>query len=380
MIRFIAGCIAAIVVLGGGYAFVTRPAAQEEPVHQDSRAIAAPTQTKTSASQSSAQPHTQTTAVQSDAGSGVSKASATTDDAPGYSQQQLLALAGPQSASVVLGDDRYTTSSAKKGYVYLCNEHKDNPGSMVNGPWIHGASWTPSEKIAIQGSVSWPNASFSNTVSGSTRSIVGNGLPVGHTTGSFPVSASDPAAQYDKNPNTISAQSLRQSLPANPVFSETPYCMGGEVGVMITGIPLFNAFDAGLRDAPAHELQDSCSGHPQGSGQYHYHSMSACFKDTSVSTVLGYALDGFPITGPKVADGKYLSTDDLDICHGIVSDVNIDGVVQRTYHYVLTNDFPYSAGCFRAKPVSYMVIQGSGPQQGGQPSGMMPGGYPPPRY
>jgi hypothetical protein len=126
--------------------------------------------------------------------------------------------------------------------------------------------------------------------------------------------------------------------------------MGGEVGIMLSGVPLFNAFDAGLRDAPAHELQDSCDGHPQGSGQYHYHSLSSCFTDTKITTVLGYALDGFPITGPYVTDTTYLTTADLDVCHGITSEIVVDGTKKTTYHYVMTKDFPYSVSCFRAKP------------------------------
>ncbi len=318
------------------------------------------------------------------------------------SQKQLLALADNmyQDGAVPLGDYKYSTTVAKKGSVFLCNARKDNPGSSVNGPWIDGRTWNYKEKIAISGAVSWPTAKFTNTVSGSTRTLVTNALPISHTTGVFPVAKSDPAAMYDPNPNTISAQSITQKVPSNPVYSETPYCMGGEVGIMLTGVPLFNAFDAGLRDAPAHELQDSCDGHPQGSGEYHYHGISSCMKNEGVDTVLGYAYDGFPITGAKVAEGKYLTTDDLDECHGITSDVIIDGKKKSTYHYVMTVDFPYSASCFRAKPVTtgpsggamqqgakqnQTGVQGStvvptntpGQQPGVQGQGMQQGGTPP---
>lgn len=282
------------------------------------------------------------------------------------SQAKLLTLADTmyQDGMVPLGDYKYSTKVAKKGSVFLCNERRDNPGSSVNGPWMQGNAWNYKEKISISGSVSWPNARFTNTVSGTTRTLSGNALPLSHTTGTFPVSRNDPAAAYDPNPNTISAQSITQKLPINPVYSETPYCMGGEVGIMLSGVPLFNAFDAGLRDAPAHELQDSCDGHPQGSGEYHYHGLSRCIKDTAVETVIGYAYDGFPITGAKVAAGKYLTTDDLDECHGITSDVIIDGKKKSSYHYVMTVDFPYSASCFRAKPVT--TGPSGSPQQGAQ--------------
>lgn len=283
-----------------------------------------------------------------------SPAQDTSVDTEADSQDALLALASDDpyaDGELPLGDYQYSTEAPAVGSIYLCHEHKDNPGSMVNGPWMHGDTWNIHEKISVSGSIEWTNAHFSNLVEGVNRILEGNGLPTTHSTGIFPVAREDEAGKYDPNPNTISEQSTFETLPANPVYSETPYCMGGEVGIMLTGVALFNGFDAGLRDATAHELQDSCQGHPQGDGQYHYHSLSSCFEDVSVSTVLGYALDGFPITGPEVAPGKTLTTQDLDVCHGLISDVEIDGTLKTTYHYVMTEDFPYSASCFRGEPV-----------------------------
>src|SRR5579884_453965 len=258
-----------------------------------------------------------------------------------------------------LGDYKYTTDTPKKGYIYLCNALQDarGGGSQVNGPWIHGNTWNINEKLSVQGKVNWPNAQFSNTVSGSNRTLAGNDLPVGVTTGTFPIQSTDPAHQYDQNPNSIDAQNFSDILPTNPTYSDTPFCMGGEVGVMLDGVALFNGFDAGLRDAAAHEVQDSCQGHPQQFGEYHYHSLSSCINDTSVSSVIGFALDGFPITGPNVSAGKYLTTDDLDECHGITSQINLDGKQVTMYHYIMTEDFPYSVSCFRGKPASMQVIK-----------------------
>lgn len=119
---------------------------------------------------------------------------------------------------------------------------------------------------------------------------------------------------------------------------------------MLNGVELFNGFDAGLRDAGAWEVQDGCQGHPERTGAYHYHTLSSCIADVSVHTVIGFALDGYPITGPKVGTGNALTTDDLDVCHGLVGSVNLDGKTVGTYHYVMTQDFPYSASCFRSTP------------------------------
>ena len=145
---------------------------------------------------------------------------------------------------------------------------------------------------------------------------------------------------------------------------------------MLSGVPLFNGFDAGMRDAAAHEVQDACQGHPQEQGEYHYHSLSSCFTDTSVHTVLGYALDGFPITGPLVADGKYLTTEDLDECHGITSTIVEDGVETTAYHYVMTQDFPYSVSCFKGTPIKSTPSVGTGSTN--QTTSSQPNGGTPP--
>jgi hypothetical protein len=269
-----------------------------------------------------------------------------------YTDDELFSMAGNPYASgeVPLGDGKYVTSSPKVGYVYLCNAHKDDFGSDKNGPWIHGTTWNFLSKLTVSGAVSWSAAKFSNIITGAVRTLTGNDLPINHTTGTFPIASSDAVAAYDRNPNSISSQALKDEVPADPTYSETPYCMGGEAGVMLSGVALFDALDAPLRDAPAHEAQDSCGGHPQESGEYHYHSLSPCFKDIGEKTVLGYALDGFPITGPEVAKNKYLTTDDLDVCHGLTSEIVVDGKKKISYHYVMTQDYPYSVSCFRGKP------------------------------
>lgn len=291
---------------------------------------------------------------------------------------------GDKYASGVLpvGDEKFVTDGAKKGYVYMCSDNfvPDNQaGAQTRGPWFIGTTqWNINKKYSVQGSVKWQQ-SITNTISGDKRVITTNDLP-DHVTGTFPVSSSDHAYAYDRNPNSIKSQSLTYNLSANPSYSSTPKCMGGEVGVLLTGVALFNAFDAGGRDAGAWEIQDGCQGHPQGSGIYHYHTLSSCIKDVGVGTVLGFALDGYPITGPKVGDKNYLTTDDLDDCHGIVSDITLDGKKVKMYHYVMTQDFPYSASCFRATAIQSPAQHTGGSQQqtGQQPSQSSSGGTMPP--
>lgn len=265
-----------------------------------------------------------------------------------------------------VGDDHYVTDKPKAGYIYACNGYAQNiktdpGGAETRGPWFtnNNTQYDINKKAQVQGSVTW-KASFTNTVNGQTRTIVTNDLP-NHTTGTFPVAATDPAYQYDRNPNTITQQAFTFALSARPTYSSTPQCMGGTVGVVLTGVVLNNGFDAGGRDAGAWEVQDSCAGHPQNKDEYHYHTLSSCIKNANVTTVLGYALDGFPITGPKVGENNLLTTSDLDECHGITSTYTLDGKSVTGYHYVMTQDFPYSISCFRATPINPPGMQDTPP-------------------
>ena len=265
-----------------------------------------------------------------------------------------------------VGDEHWSTSAAAVGTVYLCQDNfvpDEQAGAQSRGPWfVNGnTEWDLNLKSTIQGSVNW-DAELTMEISGNQRLIATNDLPTHHT-GQFPVSNSDPARFFDANPNTIAAQELAYALTAAPTPGD-PGCMGGESGVMLTGVALFNGFDAGGRDAGAWEVQDDCDGHPQGSGEYHYHSLSRCIDDVSVNTVIGFALDGFPITGPVVDSGSVLTTSDLDECHGIVSEIELDGALVQSYHYVMTQDFPYSVSCFRGTPAQAPRADGG---QGGPP-------------
>jgi YHYH protein len=218
-------------------------------------------------------------------------------------------------------------------------------GGGANGPtpWIHGSTWDSTAKPAVQGSVHWPAASISVTASGASRIIRTNSLPVGAATGTFPISPSDPAYRYDRNPNSIRAVPTTFTLPLSPRPAATPSCLPfGPIGVATNGVEIFNALDAEKRDAVAHEEQDACGGHPGPSGAYHYHAISSCIATSGSSTLVGYALDGF---GIYVERG--VTNADLDACHGRTSTVLWNGKQTRIYHYDATAEYPYTLGCFR---------------------------------
>lgn len=287
---------------------------------------------------------------------------------------------GVDQTRLPLGDDSTTTSGPRKGWLYECRVQSGGGGSQVNGPWIDAASgtWDRMKKLSVRGSVSWSQARYTVSLEGGSRVIRTSSLPVGGVTGVFPISSSDPAYAYDRNPNTISAQDLSFSLPASPSAASSPVCLGGAIGVLVNGVALFNAVDGENRDAVAHEVQDSCGGHPERTGEYHVHDVATCLPGGGVrsANVVGWAFDGYPITGSKdPATGRTLTTEDLDECHGTTSTITVDGKKVRTYHYVATTTFPYTLGCFHGTPA---VQQGStGPATTGQPAGQPPAGGPP---
>jgi hypothetical protein len=250
-----------------------------------------------------------------------------------------------------IGDQKYSLSTAQVGSIFACVAGRGTP-PVSSAPWLSATTWNMLAKTVVGGSVSWPGF-ISIATGGATRTIVSNGVPVAPiTTGVFPIAASDPAYQYDGNPNSIAERSISHSLPANPTVASAPSCLGmGPIGITVTGVAIYNAFDAADGDALAREEQDACHGHPDQSSTYHYHGMiQTCVPDTGSATqnssLLGYALDGFGIYGAWYS-GKILTTGDLDSCHGITSPVVWNGRLTSIYHYVSTYDFPYTLGCYR---------------------------------
>jgi YHYH protein len=255
------------------------------------------------------------------------------------------------SAAIPLGDGHVSTSP-RVGYVDSCQTHFPTVGGAEKaGPWINTAkkTWNANTKIHVRGSVRWPSASYKVTISGNRRIVKTNGLPINHTTGTFPIASSDPAYAYDKNPNTIKATSVTWSLPKNPTKASTRSCTAmGAIGVLNDGELLFNALDGEGRDAVAHELLGSCDDHPMMSGTLHHHDVPSCIvsKAKGRSTLVGYAVDGFGIYVERDAKGQLLTNRDLDACHGRVSNVLWNGKTRNIFHYDATIEYPYTIGCF----------------------------------
>ena len=278
-----------------------------------------------------------------------------------------------------LGDGKLS-QSPQVGWIWACHIDPQAGGAQRDGPWINKAKGTYdlTAKAVVPGQVTWPSQ-FKLVTQQDQRIFVSNDLP-SHATGTFPVPRESEAYRYDRNPNSISTQTMQVALPLWPTLASQPSCVPGAIGFLLSGAVLFNALDAPGRDAVAHETQDACQGHPQESGVYHYHSLSHCLPDQREpdghSSLVGYLLDGFGLYGPYGENGQALSSKDLDECHGHTHMITWEGKRVMMYHYHATPDFPYTAGCMRGryKQADVDTISGPHPQAGAQRRGQPPGG------
>lgn len=237
-------------------------------------------------------------------------------------------------------------------------------------------------KVFVEGMVRW-HSELRITLRRARRIFRGNGLP-STPTGIFPVRKGTAAYSYYKGAPAvgykdaaaipIGAWNLSVSIPRYPKIARKPSCLGPRIttGISVSGatyhVELAGYNQKSLIDpkSPVGDPNavfplDRCYGHPYET-QYHYHGPSwACFSmipslrkalddPHRQSPLLGYAIDGFGIYGPRGPGGRMLTNKDLDECHGTVGKVWWDGHYVRMYHYVLTAQFPYSLGCFRGTP------------------------------
>ena len=260
------------------------------------------------------------------------------------------------------------------------------------------------------------------TIEGDQRVITSNGLP-DHPTGRFPNAG---------NPHRITSQNYRYTMPLRPVVQATPTPLPAQpFGIAVNGV----LFDPGTAEYWHNDRQsgwryeakgdafslglDANNAHVQPNGAYHYHGIpTALLARLSAGrpavTLLGWAADGFPIYGPWghesardgasalrvlrssyrvkpgtrpaagaqpggtydgifVEDYEYVAGGgDLDECSGRF------GITPEfpkgTYHYVLTEDFPFVPRAFRGTPDASFTRRGppggaGGPGGRGAPKG-----------
>tara|TARA_R110002095_G_scaffold194565_2_gene172890 strand:- start:3669 stop:4664 length:996 start_codon:yes stop_codon:yes gene_type:complete len=257
-------------------------------------------------------------------------------------------------------------------------------------------------------------------VKGGYRYIYSNGIP-DHQPGQFP---------NRNNPNAIRPQRYQFRVPAQPKIARniTPLSHS-PFGVALNGV----VFDPGTAEFWNRDRRsgwnyealngkinlglDGSNAHVQPTGSYHYHGLpvgliSKLGKANEV-TLIGVAADGFPIysqygyadandakseirkmkssyqikrgsrpdgpggsyDGTFGADYEYVAeSGNLDECNGRFG-VTPD-YPEGTYHYYLTEDFPFIPRNYRGTPDNSFQRRGPGP--GGPGRGPGPPGFGPP--
>lgn len=279
-------------------------------------------------------------------------------------QSSSSEVAIQDQATTALGAiDQRATDQPARDTLFACDT--ESLGIALDRPWVDSDGTIDFlQKPQVEGSVLWDSE---QTITGTTeRTIEGNGLP-NHQTGEYPVGASSDAYQYDRNPNSISELQYEYGLPMNPTAATTPICLPmGTIGIALSGAAIYNPLDADHRDAVANEIFDECEGHPQQAGQYHYHHNSPCFdvgEATEHSPLIGYALDGFGIYGPRDNNGTTITNAELDECHGHTG-TTPNNPNEEVYHYHANEEFPYFLGCFKGEPIEAATQRPLGPPPG----------------
>lgn len=157
------------------------------------------------------------------------------------------------------------------------------------------------------------------------------------------------------SPTSVSASTATLNIcPAKA--SATTATSLGVIGYLISGVPIYNAFEAtgtaALGDNVTYTFKDSlgvmqsasfldsCNMHPTPLPGYtlHYHGVPDCVTSqvdtaTGPSHMIGIALDGFPIYGGRDINGTVIPLTALDACNGITSIT--PEFATAAYHYVL---------------------------------------------
>ena len=289
--------------------------------------------------------------------------------------------------------------------------------------YAHDA-FNASPSVDAESTVAW-------SCDAASRSMTSNGIP-DHETGTFPNA---------NCPNTMAPYSAAATVTLTPVDTGVATKIG-IVGYALNGVK-FDPSTAGtcavngqetscslIGDTGSWNIEalgessfnfgvDSNNAHVQPTGEYHYHGMpeavlAARSGGAEVPTLVGFALDGFPVyarygysnamdatsavvsmkgsyrlnstpdsgrpsidtypLGAFTQDYEYAAgTGDLDECNGRF-DVTPEfpcGI----YHYYITDSYPFISRCERGTPTQ--PSEGSGGMMGGGMGGMGGTGAPP---
>jgi len=167
---------------------------------------------------------------------------------------------------------------------------------------------------------------------------------------------------YSQNPYFVhvgsgglsTTMSYTITIPLQPACASTSTSTSQDaIGIAKNGIVFFNQYAAGNAVLSGEVAGfDRYGGHPAQSGNYHYHVEPRYLTTSTVgggtgtqSSLIGWALDGFPVYGPTNSSGTAVS---LDACNGEYHATT--EYPAGIYHYHVTNSSPYLLGCYAGTP------------------------------
>lgn len=143
-----------------------------------------------------------------------------------------------------------------------------------------------------------------------------------------------------RNPNTLSAQNYIVNFPVTPSLTPQSMARTAVVGLTLNGVPVFGNFAAPGDDIFTEARTfDRCGAHPQGGGQYHYHSEPYAISYDD-SNFIGVMRDGYPIYGRKDEDGSYPKLD----AYGGHTGATADSPSTPVYHYHVNEQTSTTSG------------------------------------
>ncbi len=310
------------------------------------------------------------------------------------------------------------TNGPANGAAFEADPSASEPGS-IEGPVFEGGAWVPGacsadlfmDVAAYAGpGGDYPMPELAVSCSDTTMTVTSNGIP--HYT------------YQSMTPNALEAQNFVWEVPLSPTELAgvaTIPCLG-TVGFTVNGIPIYGPnegpFPDPYGDPIANDVMDWCLGHTGGSADYHYHGVfEECFnipESTGPSPVIGFAMDGYPIYGPRgcvdadctdvvtFKSGWDAINVEKDTCASnadcgsayTCANAMVDGVAKKacvvkdyawenhaytekegadfldecngrvgpdgTYRYHTTDTFPYALGCYRGEASSDAGAMGGG--------------------
>lgn len=135
------------------------------------------------------------------------------------------------------------------------------------------------------------------------------------------------------------------TIPLQPEYATHPVSlqqnfMRGAIAIAVNGIPIFNALNNRGEDSYTIGELDKWGGHCGKGDDYHYHIAPTHLSNNKILKPIAFALDGFPMYGDYEPDGNPMQK--LDSCHGHED-------LAGNYHYHGANTYPYTIGYMRGK-------------------------------